>query len=202
MITPIIMESNIEEVKNKLTLLGEKGSKRVHIDIGDGLFSDLLTISPADLQEVDLSKLEVDMHLMVDDPTEWIEESVALKPDRLIAQIERMGSQKVFLESVESYGGEAGLALGLNTPIEEIEKTSLVKCKTILLLAVPTGTTGSPFDERVIEKIKSLRKIYSGKILIDGGINSDTYKKVIEAGASEAGANSSYWKGSFGVQVI
>lgn len=195
MITPIIMESNIEEVKNKLSLLGEKGSKRVHIDIGDGLFSDLLTISPADLQEVDLSKLEVDMHLMVDDPTEWIEESVALKPARLIAQIERMGSQKVFLESVESYGGEAGLALGLNTTIEEIEKTSLVKCKTILLLAVPTGTTGSPFDERVIEKIKSLRKIYSGKILIDGGINSDTYKKVIEAGASEAGANSSYWKG-------
>ncbi len=195
MITPIIMESNLDEVRNKLALLEERGSKRVHIDIGDGLFSDLLTISPADLQEFDLSKLEMDIHLMVDDPAEWIEECVALQPERLIAQIERMGSQKVFLESVGSYGVDGGLALAINTPIEEIEKDSLNFCKTILLLAIPTGTTGSPFDERVIDKIRSLRKIYQGKILIDGGINPDTYKKVLEAGASEAGANSSYWKG-------
>jgi len=195
MITPIIMETNIEEVRSKLVLLAERESKRVHIDIGDGLFSDYLSPSPADLQEFDLSKLEVDMHLMVDDPTEWIEECVALKPARLIAQIERMGSQKLFLEAVESYGGEGGLALAINTPIDEIEKESLELAQTILLLSVPTGTSGSPFDERVIEKIKSLRKIYSGKILIDGGINKETYQKVIEVGASEAGANSSYWKG-------
>lgn len=195
MITPIIMESNLDEVRAKLAFLHERGSKRVHIDIGDGLFSDLLTISPADLQEFELSKLEMDIHLMVDDPAEWIEECVALQPERLIAQIERMGSQKVFLESVGSYGVEGGLALAINTPIEEIEKDALNLCKTILLLAIPTGTTGSPFDERVIGKIKSLRKIYSGKILVDGGINQETYRQIIKAGASEAGANSSYWRG-------
>jgi pentose-5-phosphate-3-epimerase len=60
------------------------------------MFSELLTIAPADLQEFDLSTIKMDMHLMVDDPTEWIEEVVALKPARLIAQIERMGSQNYF----------------------------------------------------------------------------------------------------------
>ncbi len=193
MITPIIMEGMMGVVREKLGILRAKKAQRVHIDIGDGLFSDLLTIAPADLQELDLSGIEVDIHLMVDDPTEWTPESIALKPARLIAQIERMGSQKVFLEMVASYGGEGGLALAINTPIEEIEAECLETCKTILLLAIPTGTTGSPFDERVLDKIAELRKIYTGSILIDGGINIDTYKKIIEAGATEAGANSKYW---------
>lgn len=194
MITPIIMEGTMEMVRERVGVLRAKHEKRVHIDIGDGLFSDLLTIAPADLQELDLAGMEIDMHLMVDDPTEWIEESIALKPARLIAQIERMGSQQAFLKMVESYGGEGGLALALNTPIEEIEDESLNSCKTILLLAIPTGTTGEPFDERVLTKISSLRKIYQGNILIDGGINRETYKKIISAGATEAGANSAYWK--------
>lgn len=193
MITPIIMEGSMVEVKKKMSILRDRNEKRVHIDIGDGLFSDLLSIAPADLQELDWSGMAVDMHLMVDDPTEWIEECVALKPARLLAQIERMGSQKVFLEMVESYGSEGGLALAIDTPIEEIEKECLDMCKTILLLAIPTGTTGSPFDKQVLAKIRELRKIYQGSILIDGGIDKETYEQIMAAGASEAGANSKYW---------
>ncbi len=195
MITPIIMESDILVVEKKIKTIIERGEGRVHIDIGDGLFSDLLTISPADLQQFDLSELKLDFHLMVDDPTEWIEETVALSPLRIIGQIERMGSQKLYLETIASYGGEGGLALKLETPIEEIEEEVIAKCKTILLLSVPVGTTGSSFDERVIPKISELRKIYTGSILVDGGINKDTYEKAIRAGASETSANSSYWQG-------
>lgn len=198
MITPIIMESDLGEVGRKLRVLQEKKADRVHIDIGDGLFSDLLTIAPADLQQFDLNKMKMDIHLIVDDPTEWIEESVALKPARLIAQIERMGLQKLFLEQVASYGVEGGLALKIETPIEEIEEAVLGSCKTILLLAIPAGTTGSAFDERVIDKIQQLRKVYRGSILIDGAMNKETYQRVREAGATEAGANSAYWRGEWG----
>lgn len=195
MITPIIMESDIKEVRRKLQILREGKIDKVHIDIGDGLFSDLLTIAPADLQEIDTSNMKMDIHLLVDDPTEWVEEVVALKPARLIAQIERMGSQMAFLESTERYATEGGLALAINTPIEEIEAEALTAVKTILLLAVPAGTSGSAFDEKVMDKIRELRKIYQGSILIDGAISKETYKRVIEAGASEAGANSAYWAG-------
>lgn len=195
MITPIIMESDIEEVEKKLSVLHERKSPRVHIDIGDGLFSDLLTIAPADLQQVDLGQMAIDIHLLVDDPTEWLEECVALKPERIIGQIERMGSQEAFLDSVQNYGVSGGLALKVETPIGSISKELLTTCKTILLLAVPAGTTGSPFDERVIPKIVELRKIYSGSILIDGGINKETYSRVMGVGATEVGENSAFWKG-------
>lgn len=195
MITPIIMESDLKVVAAKLLALRERHTNNVHIDIGDGLFSDLLTIAPADLQELDISNVRMDIHLLVDDPTEWIEECVALNPVRLIGQIERMGSQALFLKEVESYRFQGGLALEIDTPIEEIETESLAMASVILLLAVPAGTSGSSFDGRVIQKIIDLKKIYSGSILIDGAINKDTYKKIIDAGATEAGANSSYWKG-------
>lgn len=195
MITPIIMESDIKEVRRKLQILREGKIDKVHIDIGDGLFSDLLTIAPADLQEIDTSNMKMDIHLLVDDPTEWVEEVVALRPARLIAQIERMGSQMAFLESTERYATEGGLALAINTSIEEIEVEALTAVKTILLMAVPAGTSGSAFDEKVMDKIRELRKIYQGSILIDGAISKETYKRVMEAGASEAGANSAYWAG-------
>jgi ribulose-phosphate 3-epimerase len=191
------MESDLVEVRRKLKILYEQKVDRVHIDIGDGLFTELLTISPADLQEFDLGMMKVDIHLMVDDPTEWIEESVALKPVRLIAQIERMGSQRLFLDTVSSYGVEGGIALKIETPIEGIEEEVLGSCKTILLLAIPAGTTGSPFDKRVLPRIRELRKIYKGSILIDGAINKETYKRVMEAGATEAGANSAWWRREF-----
>jgi ribulose-phosphate 3-epimerase len=110
-----------------------------------------------------------------------------------------MGSQVRYLESVRDYGADVlgGLALKIETPIEAIEKEALSLASAIVLLEIPPGTSGSPFDMRVLPKITELRKMYAGKIIVDGGINPETYKLAVEAGADEAGANSSYWKGLF-----
>lgn len=197
MITPIIMEADMGVVGEKMSRLRDKREQRVHFDIGDGLFCDLITVAPADLKTIDLTGMKIDFHLLVDDPVEWIEECVALTPNRIIGQIEHMGSQQMFMEAAEGYGIEAGLALKLETPIESIEEEVLERIKTILLLEIPPGTTGSRFDIRVLDKIKRLRASYKGQIVVDGGINKGTYKLVMEAGASEAGANSAYWRGDF-----
>lgn len=197
MITPIIMEETIDEVEKKLVQLKNNMINQVHFDLADGLFCDLLSIVPADLQLLELWEMKVDIHLLVDDPTEWIEECVMIKPTRLIAQIERMGSQIGFLERVEELGVEGGVALKRETPIESIEKEVLERCRTVLLLAIPPGTSGQKFDQRTIEKIKELRKIYEGSILIDGGVTPEVYKQVLLEGATEAGSNSSYWRGDY-----
>lgn len=197
MITPIIMESDLKVVAAKMLSLKEKKIDRVHIDIGDGLFSDLLTIAPSDLQEIDIANMKMDIHLLVDDPNEWIEECVALNPKRVIGQIERMGSQEVFVDTVMGYKCSAGIALKIDTDIEEIDPLAMKKVSTILLLAIPPGTTGSPLDTKIFQKIKDLRKIYDGSILIDGAMDTDTYVKVLDAGATEAGSNSAWWRGDY-----
>lgn len=199
MLTPIIMESDTREVAAKLAIVRLRNESRVHFDIGDGLFADWLGVAPADLQGLDLVGLAIDMHLLVDDPTEWIEECVAISPKRIIGQIERMGSQVDFLQTIESYnrGIEGGLALSITTPITSLEEEALSRTTSILLLAVPAGTSGSAFDQRVITKIAELRKIYQGTIIVDGGINKYTAKLALGAGATEVAANSAYWRGEW-----
>jgi pentose-5-phosphate-3-epimerase len=110
-----------------------------------------------------------------------------------------MGSQVRYLEAVREYGTGTlgGLALKIETPIEAIEPEALELASAIILLEIPPGTSGSQFDMRVLPKIKELRNVYKGQIIVDGGINPETYKLVMKAGADEAGTNSSYWKGEF-----
>jgi ribulose-phosphate 3-epimerase len=198
MMTPIIMESEIDVVGEKLAALRQAGIGQVHIDVGDGLFSDMLSIAPADLQQFELTSFQIDFHLLVDDPMEWVEECVALSPKRIIGQVEHMGNQELFVDTVQGYGTQAGLALAIETPIEAIAPSLLSRVGTVLLMAVPVGTSGSVFDQRVLAKIAQLRAVYTGSILVDGGINPSTYSEVIAAGATEAGANSSWWRGEWG----
>lgn len=197
MIVPIINEVEREVVIAKLDMV-KKVTNRVQMDVEDGLFVDRLTTFPGDLIDYDFGELSVEYQLMVDDPTEWIEECIEGHAKKVIGQIERMGSQALFIEEVEQHENvEAGLGLEYTTPVSAIELEALEKAKTILLLAVKTGPSGSKFEEGIIEKIKELRTKYKGTIFIDGGINPETYKKVREAGADEAGSSSYLWSGDF-----
>ncbi|KKU26594.1 MAG: hypothetical protein UX37_C0001G0021 [Microgenomates group bacterium GW2011_GWA2_46_16] len=195
------MESEIEEVGRKLAILETRKNERLHFDVGDGLFSELMSVTPTDLHQFDLTKMKIDIHLLVDDPMEWVEGCSILSPQRLIAQIERMGSQIGFLDGVKNYGISGGLALQIETPIESIEEGVFAEVQTILLLAIPPGTTGHVFDERILDKIKELKQIYRGNILIDGGVTPAVYQRVQTAGASEAGSNSAYWRGDFSTSL-
>jgi ribulose-phosphate 3-epimerase len=169
-----------------------------HVDIIDGYYADNITVSPADLQELDFGSLQLDIHLLVDDPTEWVEECIALSPNRLIAQVEKMGSIEHYIEVVRGYGGaQVGIGVGLYTPITSLSPAILKTVDVILLMAIEPGFGGTPFHPAVLPKITELRAKWSGTIITDGGINPETYKEVLQAGADEAGANSALWRGDF-----
>lgn len=192
-VIPDVLTIDIGEVQEK-TRLVQGLAQRFHVDILDGQFADNLTVSPADLHSVDFGDLQVDLHLMVDDPVAWIEGCVALSPARLIAHIERMGSQRAYVDRLTAYGHVGvGLGVDLFTPIASLEKSVLPDVKLVLLMAVPAGYSGQLFDERVLPKIGELREIYAGRILVDGGITVETARRVAEAGAHEVAVNSYLW---------
>jgi ribulose-phosphate 3-epimerase len=147
---------------------------------------------------LDISGILLDIHLLVDDPTEWIEECVALKPDRIFAQVERMGNIEYFVQALAGYGGvRVGLGLGIATPLTTLTDHILGDIDSVLLMAIEPGYSGRQFDPAVITKIQELRKRWDGTIAVDGGINPETYIQSLSAGATEAGANTALWKGDF-----
>lgn len=198
MIVPISLESDIEVVKDQVEKIRTKKEKRIHIDIIDGLYADNVTVAPADLQAINFGGIELDLHLLVDDPVEWIPECVALTPTRIYAQIEKMGNIEYYIETLREHPEvKVNLGIGLDTPVESLGAETLNKIDGVLLMAIEAGFGGTPFHEKVLPKIKALRSRYEGEIFIDGGIDPTRYKEVLAAGASEAGANSAYWKGEF-----
>lgn len=198
MITPISLESDIDVVRGQIDRARRVGAQRFHIDIIDGLFADNITVAPADLQSVNLTGIDVDLHLLVDDPAEWLEECIALSPARIFAQIERMGSIEYFISALRGYGtSKVGIGVGLHTPLDILTDEILRDVDGVLLMAIEPGFGGTPFHEAVLPKIRELRSRWDGWIVIDGGITPETYTQVHTAGASEAGANSALWKGNF-----
>lgn len=195
MIVPIVNEETEEGAKEKLERVKRVGG-RVQIDVEDGLFVDRVTAGPRDLVDYDFGSLQVEYHLMVDDPTEWIGECVEASGKKIIGQVERMGSQEYFVAEVESRGRvEAGLALEYNTPLSAIEEEMLTRVKTILLLAIPTGSSGGELKKGIYTKIRRLRERYEGTIFVDGGMTPASYRQVMAAGASEAGSSSYLFSG-------
>lgn len=193
-VIPTIIEGTVEAVSGKLSRI-EGLVKRVQIDVVDGLFADNLTVTPRDLKEVDFDELKIDVHLMVEDPTEWISECLMIKPDRVIGQVERMGSQWGFVEGLEENEVKAGLALNIHTPLESLETELLERVAVVLLMGYEAGEGGQALNEKVFNKIEELRERYEGLIQVDGGVKADNVRKLIAFGVDEVAVGTFLWSG-------
>jgi ribulose-phosphate 3-epimerase len=107
-----------------------------------------------------------------------------------------MGSQQGFVEQAKELGLQIGLAVDLYTPISSVDKSTWSKLDGILLMSVKAGFAQQAFDPRVLPKIEKLRKLgFKADIQIDGGINVETGRKCIKAGANQLAVGSFLWKG-------
>lgn len=193
-VTPTLIEGDVARAKKKIERLRGLGAG-VHLDVVDGLFADNITVDPSDFTALDFAGIRLDIHLMVDDPAEWVESCVLLGCDRLFAQIERMGSQVNFVTLVKGFDIKVGLAIDIKTPVESLEEIALSGTDAVLLMSYPAGEGGGVFDEKVLDKIMRVRKVYGGSLVVDGGINLLTVSKVEAKGASEVAVGSYLWQG-------
>ncbi len=187
----IIIPSILTNDPNELSLLLSKAEdivERVQIDVVDHKFADNLTVDPEILKTAKTS-LDLDFHLMVKNPIEWIDHCIQGGEHRIIGQIEEMESQKAFVEKVITES-KAGLAVDLPTPIEKLDQEILSKVNVILLMSVKAGWGGQEFDLEVftkIEKLDKLRKEMNLKfrICVDGGITKKLVDDMEKAGVDE-----------------
>lgn len=196
-IVPSILTAEMEVLTSQVKMAGsfKPSARRVGIDIIDGYYADNITVALEDLEGADFGHLKIDYQLMVEEPIDFLGQCFQAKADRVLAQIERMGSKALFLEAAEEYPFEVGWALDLYTPVEELSDDELEAVSSILLMSVKVGFSGQEFNGGVLEKIKKLRERgFGGDIVVDGGLNAETISFCLAAGANQFCVTSAIWK--------
>lgn len=168
----------------------QDAAKRIQIDIIDGVFAQGKTIDPILLKDYDLS-FEVDYHLMVKDPINWVEKCVDGQGDRIIGEVEMMNDQMEFIKKIQSVGLEVGLALDLETPPDAISDDVLQSLDVVLLMSRKAGFEAHTFELSTFDKIKEMvdrrnKLSHRFRICVDGGVTDQLIADLAKVGVDEA----------------
>ncbi len=199
-IAPSILSANFAAMGEAVQKLKEQGADWVHFDVMDGNFVPNITFGPDMCKALrPLTDLPIDVHLMVEHPSDWIEPFKKAGADILTIHVE--SSERHLhraLQAIHAAGMKAGVVLNPATPISACEHL-LPECDLVLLMSVNPGFGGQAFIPETFHKIRALRsridtRGLSTLIEIDGGVNPYTAKLCIEAGADVLVAGSAVFK--------
>jgi len=182
-IIPSLLDKDITKFEEDLKKV-ERFAPRVQVDIIDGKFAPVETVAPEVLLTIE-TPVEIEAHLMVEEPVEWVERCAAAGVTAVYGQVEKMADKQDFITKAEEAGMRTGLAFDLDTSLTGLDEwINLVDC--ILLMSVKAGAQGQTFDDRVLEKIKTVREMSATvTILVDGGLNEEYIKKCLEVGGEK-----------------
>lgn len=171
--------SSINDPKTTLNKIAQTSCDYLHVDIMDGLYVSNKTM---DLEEL-LPLLKnypkhFDIHLMVENPYEYIKKLIPLKPKYITFHAKTAKNVSVLVNLLHHNNIKAGLALNPNEEVSSIKKY-LKSIDLVLVMCVYPGSGGQKFMPEVIPKIQELKKIQSNYLIsCDGGINEETAKLI------------------------
>lgn len=190
-IIPGILEKDWSGIERKIEIV-KRFAKSIHVDILDGKFAPNTTfLDPAPFVKYSHSStgsgLFLELHMMVENPIQYLESFAKAGFKRFIGHIEKMPDQTEFVVKAQLLG-EVGLAIDGPTPLENI-KVPFSDLDSILIMTIKAGWSGQAFNPEYLKKIEMLRPFDSAQgrfptVEIDGGINEKTILLAKEAGAS------------------
>ena len=182
-VIPAINASDFETIKKRLKFV-EPFVRWVHLDVADGTFtSNSIWHEPKDLLTLE-TPLFVEVHLMISDMDFRWRDWVLPRVNRVIFHLEAAHDPELVIGKIHESGKEAGVAINPQTPWQKAEPYC-ASVDLIQTLAVPPGIAGQKFDVRILDKIRALRSRHEECIIeADGGINLETGKVCVQAGAN------------------
>lgn len=188
MIAPSILSADFSKMGEDIKRIEVAGADLVHVDVMDGHFVPNITFGPKMVKDIrKVTKLPLDVHLMISNPIDYVDEFAKGQPDYITIHIESNGDPKETLNTIKSHKIKCGLVISPDTEVERIEPY-LNMIDMCLVMSVYPGFGGQKFLDRVLPKVEKLARLkkdnnYSYLIEIDGGINAETVSKAKRAGA-------------------
>ncbi|MGL6186795.1 MAG: ribulose-phosphate 3-epimerase [Clostridium chrysemydis] len=199
-IAPSILSADFSKLGEEIELLHRSDCEFIHIDVMDGMFVPNITLGAPIVKALRGKTDKVfDVHLMVENPSRFIDDFVDAGADIITIHYEAEKHIDRAISYIKSKGVKAAIALNPGTPVCLI-KDLIKKLDMVLIMSVNPGFGGQSFIDYSLDKVKevdALRKEFNKDLIIqiDGGVGLDNIKTVREAGVDVAVAGSAVYKG-------
>jgi|TARA_B100000809_G_scaffold257591_1_gene299440 ribulose-phosphate 3-epimerase len=198
-IAPSMLGANFGEMKRDAELVAPH-SAYLHMDVMDGHFVPNLTMGP-DLVKALRGIADIDVHLMVTNPSDFIKDFSDVGADIISVHVEANNPGKA-IKLIKELKIKAGIAIKPSTPSSAIEPF-VESVDMILVMSVEPGYCGQSFHENAIQRVKTYREKYPDKIIeVDGGVGPENASLLADAGATLLVAGSAIFGSSDPIKVI
>ena len=199
-IAPSILSSDFGRLAEDLRAVEAAGADLIHVDVMDGRFVPNITIGPLVVEAVKrATSLPLDVHLMIVEPEKYIGDFAKAGAATITVHQEACPHLHRTLQQIRQSGVKPSVVLNPATPLSAIEEV-LGEVDQVLLMSVNPGFGGQSFIAATVDKVRRLRALLDARglqrvdIEVDGGINAETARQVVAAGATVLVAGNAVFK--------
>lgn len=187
MVSPSLLAADFAHLSKDIDMLNRSEADWLHLDVMDGVFVPNISFGFPVLEAVaKICQKPLDVHLMIVEPGKFTEQVKALGAYMMNVHYEACTHLHRTIQQIHDAGMKAGVTLNPHTPVSVLEEI-IQDVDMVLLMTVNPGFGGQKFIEHSVEKVKKLKALIqqSGShalIEVDGGVNAQTGKRLVEAG--------------------